>query len=47
MPYDRDARVMGIERLREKIETVRAEAVVDGGLYGTMPKVERYAAALL
>ncbi len=40
MPYDRAAPVMGIDRLREKVETVQAEAIVDVGLYGTMPKVD-------
>ena len=39
MPYDREAPVMSAKRLREKVATVQAEAVVDVGLYGTMAKV--------
>lgn len=40
MPYDRGAPVMGIERLEEKIATVGEQALVDVGLYGSMPKVD-------
>ncbi len=39
MPYDREAPVMDAKRLREKVATVQAEAVVDVGLYGTMARV--------
>jgi allantoinase len=38
MPYDRAQPVMGAERLAEKVGQVRAQAIVDVGLYGTMPK---------
>lgn len=38
MPFDRGAPVMGVERLKEKIATVREQALVDVGLYGSMPK---------
>ncbi len=40
MPFDKGAPVMGAERLEAKIATVREEAVVDVGLYGSMPKVD-------
>ena len=40
MPYDRAAPVMGRERLDEKIQQVSDGAIVDVGLYGTMPKVD-------
>lgn len=40
MPYDRGRPVMGADRLREKIADVGAQAIVDVGLYGTMPKVD-------
>lgn len=39
MPYDRLGPVMGAARLEEKVREVRASAVVDVGLYGTMAKV--------
>lgn len=38
MPFDRGAPVMGAPRLREKITQVEAQAVVDVGLYATIPK---------
>jgi allantoinase len=38
MPYDLAAPVMGAARLEAKIEEVRVQAVVDVGLYGTIPK---------
>jgi allantoinase len=38
MPYDRGAPVMGAGRLAEKIAQVGEQAIVDVGLYGTMPK---------
>lgn len=40
MPYDRAQPVMGAERLTEKIAQVDAQAIVDVGLYGTMPKAD-------
>jgi allantoinase len=40
MPYDADAPVFDVRRLREKIEAVRCEARVDVGLYGSMAKDE-------
>ncbi|MBS1881725.1 MAG: TatD family hydrolase [Actinobacteria bacterium] len=38
MPFDRGAPVMGAARLGEKVIQVEETAVVDVGLYGTMPK---------
>ena len=38
MPYDLAAPVMDAARLEAKIQEVREQAVVDVGLYGTMPK---------
>ena len=38
MPYDAGNPVFDVDRLREKIETVGAEARVDVGLYGSMAK---------
>ena len=38
MPYDRLGPVRGKGRLEEKIEEVERDAIVDVGLYGTMPK---------
>ena len=38
MPYDLAAPVMDAARLEAKIQEVRDQAVVDVGLYGTMPK---------
>lgn len=38
MPYDRLGPVRDRARLTEKIEEVEREAIVDVGLYGTMPK---------
>ena len=40
MPYDRTEPVMGRARLDEKIRQVSDGAIVDVGLYGTMPKVD-------
>ena len=40
MPYDRAAPVMGAARLAEKIAQVDEQAIVDVGLYGTMPKTD-------
>jgi allantoinase len=40
MPYDRTEPVMGRERLDEKIRQVSEGAIVDVGLYGTMPKLD-------
>ena len=40
MPYDRLGPVRGRARLAEKIEEVEREAIVDVGLYGTMPKTD-------